>query len=244
MSNTRILPLFGGGGGGEQGIQGIQGIQGPAGSGGGGTGIQGLQGIQGIAGSDGLNGQDGLQGIQGIAGSDGLQGAVGETGAQGTTGATGLQGADGIQGYVGLQGTTGETGAKGIQGIQGITGLQGPAGEGGGSSAWYGSMAEFQAISHPDENTDYYISDAISYNELKDKPDFASINDVNEAKNDVLYEVREDFEHLHGQYMTMQQFQAITPKENYNYFIEGNTIAMVVTFTDQTTATYNVVVDD
>ncbi len=90
----------------------------------------------------------------------------------------GGQGIQGIQGITGLQGIAG---ADGIQGIQGITGLQGIAGEGGGSSAWYGSMPEFQAI---------------------------------------------------------------TPKENHNYFIEGNTIEMVVTFTDKTTATYNVVVDD
>lgn len=184
-------------------------------------------------GGEGGGGQ-GIQGIQGMQGATGMQGTTGE-GLRGIQGIAGQDGADGIQGIAG---------ADGIQGIQGITGLQGPAGEGGGSSAWYGSMAEFQAITHPDENTDYYISDAISYNELKDKPTFASMRDVNEAKNDVLYEVREDFEHLHGQHMTMQQFQAITPKENCNYFIEGNTIAMVVTFTDQTTATYNVVVDD
>lgn len=234
-TKTFIIPV-GGEGGGGQGIQGIQGATGMQGT----TGMQGatgegLQGIQGIAGQDGANG---LQGIQGIAGENGIQGATGETGLQGIQGIAGQDGVDGLQGIQGI------AGADGIQGIQGITGLQGPAGEGGGSSAWYGSMAQFQAIAHPDENTDYYISDTISYNELKDKPNFASLQDINEAKNDVLYEVREDFEHLHGQYMTMQQFQAITPKENYNYFIEGNTIAMVVTFTDQTTATYNVVVDD
>lgn len=128
-------------------------------------------------------------------------------------------------------------------GIQGIQGIQGAAAGGGSSSnAWYGSQAEFNALQHPDTDTDYFISE-IKFDEIKGVPAFATQSDIDTAKDEVLSEVHEDFEHLHGEYMSMQQFQAITPKENYNYFIEGSTVEMVVTFSDETTATYNVVVD-
>lgn len=127
-------------------------------------------------------------------------------------------------------------------GVQGIQGIQGPAGGGSSSNAWYGSQLEFNALQHPDPDTDYFISE-IKFDEIKGVPAFATQSDIDTAKDEVLNEVHEDFEHLHGEYMSMQQFQAITPKENYNYFIEGSTIEMVVTFSDETTATYNVVVD-
>lgn len=128
-------------------------------------------------------------------------------------------------------------------GIQGIQGIQGAAGGGSSSNAWYGTQAQFDALQHPDPDTDYFISDKIEFDEITGVPAFATQSDIDTAKDEVLSEVHEDFEHLHGEYMSMQQFQAITPKENYNYFIEGSTIEMVVTFTDETTATYNVVVD-
>ena len=127
-------------------------------------------------------------------------------------------------------------------GVQGIQGIQGPAGGGSSSNAWYGTQTEFNALQHPDPDTDYFISE-IRFDEIKGVPAFATQSDIATAKDEVLSEVHEDFEHLHGEYMSMQQFQAITPKENYNYFIEGSTIEMVVTFSDETTATYNVVVD-
>jgi hypothetical protein len=115
---------------------------------------------------------------------------------------------------------------------------------GGGSNQWYGTQLQFDALGTYDDDTDYYISDKLDYNtELKNKPDltvYATKTEVN-TKND-----QQDTEiagKLSGVFMTQQEFDQSTPVEGQNYFIEGQTVEMVVTFTDQTTATYNVVVD-
>ena len=114
----------------------------------------------------------------------------------------------------------------------------------GGGSQWFGTQAQFEALGTYDEDTDYYISDKLDYNtDLKNKPDLSVYPTKTEVNTKNL---QQDFEiagKLSGHFMTQAEFDQITPLEGQNYFIEGNTVEMVVTFTDQTTATYNVVVD-
>lgn len=116
--------------------------------------------------------------------------------------------------------------------------------QGGGSKQWFGTQAEFDALATKDADTDYFISDKIDYSEIKNTPNlgvYATKSEVNtkNAEQDVAIAGK-----IGAQFMTQQEFDNLqNKKEGDNYFIEGNTIEMVVTFTDQTTATYNVVVD-
>lgn len=116
---------------------------------------------------------------------------------------------------------------------------------GGGGNAWYGTQEQFDALGTYDEDTDYFITDKLDYSEIKNTPKlsaFATKAEVN-AKND------EQDNTINGKmsakFMTQAEFDALGQNlpEGDNYFIEGNTVQMVVTFQDQTTATYNVVID-
>lgn len=117
---------------------------------------------------------------------------------------------------------------------------------GGGGNSWYGTQAEFDSLTEYDDNTDYFISDKIDYiTDIKHKPNlnaYAKKNEVDSknAEQDLVIAGK-----MSGRFMTQEEFEALGDNvpEGENYFIEGNTIEMVVTFTDQTTATYNVVVD-
>ena len=97
-----------------------------------------------------------------------------------------------------------------------------------------------------DADTQYFISDKIDYNtDIKHKPDLSkydtktnvsaqvtTLNNAIAAKSDK------------GWFGTQSEFNALTtPSEEKDYFIQGDTVAMVFTFDDSTTATYNVVVD-
>ena len=116
----------------------------------------------------------------------------------------------------------------------------------GGGNAWYGTQAEFDALATKDADTDYFISDKLDYNtDLKNTPNlsgFATKSEVNtkNAEQDAAIADK-----IAAKFMTQQEFDALGQNipEGENYFIEGNTVQMVVTFQDNTTATYNVVVD-
>jgi len=124
---------------------------------------------------------------------------------------------------------------------------------GGGCNAWYGTQAQFDALGTYDDDTDYFITDKLDYNkDIKNKPNLSdyvttstlsSAVDELDAKN--LEQDASIAEKLSGEFITQQEFDAMgqAVPEGKNYFIEGNTVEMVVTFQDQTTATYNVVVD-
>ena len=123
-----------------------------------------LQGVQGIQGETGIQG---VQGVQGIQGETGIQGAQGNEGNVKTvyltqaeydeltdpdpdtlyiiTDAPALQG---IQGTQGPQGTTGIQGADGIQGHEGNV------------KTVYLTQAEYEALTDPDPDTLYVITDA------------------------------------------------------------------------------------
>lgn len=115
----------------------------------------------------------------------------------------------------------------------------------GGGNAWYGTQAEFDALGTYDDDTDYFISDKIDYSEIKNKPNLG----VYATKLEVNTKNVEQDNAISGKmsckFMTQQQFDALGQNipEGENYFIEGTTVPMVVTFQDQTTATYNLVVD-
>lgn len=117
---------------------------------------------------------------------------------------------------------------------------------GGTADAWYGTQAQFDALATKDADTDYFISDKIDYNtEIKNKPNlssYATKSEVN-AKNDEQDSAISG--KMSGKFMTQAEFDSLGQNipEGENYFIEGNTVQMVVTFQDQTTATYNLVVD-
>lgn len=116
----------------------------------------------------------------------------------------------------------------------------------GGGNAWYGTQAEFDALGTYDDDTDYFISDKIDYNtDIKHKPNLdsyatkAGVNAKNTEQDAAIAGK------MAAKFMTQAEFDALGQNlpEGENYFIEGNTVQMVVTFQDNTTATYNVVVD-
>ncbi len=134
---------------------------------------------------------------------------------------------------------------------------------GGGSTrdTWYGSQAQFDAIpeNQLDENTDYYISGNVQWDEIAGKPIIPTR--VSQLENDSEYTTistvrKEVFKGLklfeeHIQYVTQSEYdsmeQAGTLKPDVTYFIQDstdNTIQMDVVFSDNTTATYNVYINN
>lgn len=120
------------------------------------------------------------------------------------------------------------------------------AAAGGGSNAWYGTQAQFDALGTYDDDTDYFITDKLDYNtDLKNTPNLgayatkAEVNTKNTEQDNAISEK------MGAQFMTQQEFDALGQNipEGKNFFIEGTTVEMIVTFTDQSTATYNIVVD-
>lgn len=117
---------------------------------------------------------------------------------------------------------------------------------GGGGSQWFGTQMQFDNLGTYDDDTDYYISDKLDYNtDIKNKPDLSSYATKTEVNTKNAQQDAEIAGKMSGHFMTQQEFDALgnNVPENENYFIQGDTVQMVVTFTDQTTATYNVVVD-
>lgn len=117
---------------------------------------------------------------------------------------------------------------------------------GGGSNQWFGTQLQFDNLGTYEDDTDYFISDKLDYNtDLKNKPDLSSYATKTEVNTKNNQQDNEIAGKLSGHFMTQQEFDALgnNVPEGQNYFIQGDTVQMVVTFTDQTTATYNVVVD-
>lgn len=126
----------------------------------------------------------------------------------------------------------------------------------GGGNSWYGTQAQFDALGTYDEDTDYFISDKIDYSEISNTPIVPT--KVSQLQNDVGYALRwkvaNDIDSAIKQYdsktkwVTQAEYAAMelagTLEEGVAYHIEGpqTAVQMVVTFTDQSTATYDVYV--
>lgn len=117
--------------------------------------------------------------------------------------------------------------------------------QGGGSgNAWYGSQARFDTLGTYDPDTDYYISD-IYYSEIKGKPNLS----VYETKADSQAADQALDAKIAGK---MEQIVFVgtaglpsigTPLEGVTYAIEGETLPLTFTLADQSTVTYNFVID-
>lgn len=115
----------------------------------------------------------------------------------------------------------------------------------GGGNQWFGTQNEFDNLSTYDENTDYFIKDKIDYRyDISHKPDLNKYAVKSEVDSKNL-EQDSKIATLNGsKFITQQEYDNLANKqEGVNYFIEGNAVEMVVTFTDQSTATYYVMVD-
>jgi len=135
------------------------------------------------------------------------------------------------------------------------------AGGGNTRDTWYGSQAQFDAIpeNQLDENTDYYISGNVQWDEIAGKPIIPT--NVSQLENDSKYTslptVKSEINkalRVFGdrvQYVTQSEFDSLSQsgglKDNVTYFIQDstdNTIQMDVVFSDNTTATYNVYINN
>lgn len=126
----------------------------------------------------------------------------------------------------------------------------------GGGNDWYGTMEQLEAIPQAelDPDTNYYITDRLDYSEIANTPTIPT--KISQLNNDIGYsthsevynEVRAAIDYLETKevWLTQAEYDALSLagklNEDTNYHIENNvdTIQMVVTFTDQTTATYTV----
>ena len=137
------------------------------------------------------------------------------------------------------------------------------AGGSGGNTrdTWYGNQAQFDAIpeNQLDENTDYYISGNVQWNDIVGKPTIPTR--VSQLENDSQYTslptVKSEINkalRVFGdrvQYVTQSEFDSLSQsgalKDDVTYFIQDstdNTIQMDVVFSDNTTATYNVYINN
>nr|DAN51384.1 MAG TPA: hyaluronidase [Caudoviricetes sp.] len=132
----------------NDGERGQAGVAGPAGP----TGAQGQRGPEGPQGPRGFTGQTGPTGPRG---ADGARGADGRPGPQGLTGPVGPRGPEGQRGPQGPQGNPGPKGDRGNDGAPG----QNIINQNGGQALkyWYGSKAQYDAISNKDPNTIYDV---------------------------------------------------------------------------------------
>ena len=144
------------------------------------------------------------------------------------------------------------TAGEGIS-IQGTT--ISATGGGGGGSAWYGTQAEFNALQSVDFDTDYFISDPITWAEIADKPNVPT--KISELTNDEGYVTDKEMKNYinerkimhivnsHNWYGTQAEYEALqTLNPDTNYHIEGDEVSlqMTFTFTDSTQAVYDVFV--
>lgn len=129
----------------------------------------------------------------------------------------------------------------------------------GGGNAWYGTKEMFDAIpeNELDDDTNYYIADRLDYSDIANTPSIPTstsqiVNDsdftTNESVNLAIYNAKKAIEDSFV-FCTQAQYDAMvlagTLKEDTKYVIQGtqNKLEMVVTFTDQSTETYNVYVE-
>lgn len=138
---------------------------------------------------------------------------------------------------------------------------------------WFGSKEEFDAIpaAELDTNTDYYISDVPqsdwyetnpeSESYIKNKPNFSiknsdfantadyqNKNQVNQIVNKAIKNAINDYDKK-NRWITQSEYDTLVAnnqlEDGVKYHIEGTqtSIEMVITFTDQSTATYNVYIE-
>jgi len=116
---------------------------------------------------------------------------------------------------------------------------------GGAGNDWFGTQAQFNALQNKDANTNYWISDKISYTEIKGTPDlsqYATKSAVNTAVTDLEGDIAGKEDAI--KYMTAQEYAAATKREGTTYAIEGETVQLTFTLSDNTTVTHNFVIDD
>lgn len=115
---------------------------------------------------------------------------------------------------------------------------------GGSSNAWYGSQYQFDTLGTYDADTDYYISD-ISYSEIKNTPNLS----IYETKADSQAADQALDNKIAGKmdpivFVGTAGLPSIgTPLEGVTYAIEGETLPLTFTLADQSTVTYNFVID-
>ena len=120
-----------------------------------------------------------------------------------------------------------------------------PAGGGVGGNAWYGSQYQFDTLGTYDVDTDYYISDKIPYSEISGTPNLSvyETKAASQAADQALgakIAVKENSIVFLG---TAGLPSIGTPLEGITYAIEGETLPLTFTLADQSTATYNFVID-
>lgn len=128
--------------------------------------LTGPKGDRGERGEMGPRGADGVIRFEQLTSQqrESLRGEQGPQGPQGSPGPAGPKGEDGARGPAGPQGPRGATGATGPQGPRGLTGPSGAPGQniinqndGQALKYWFGSKAQYNAISNKDSNTIYDI---------------------------------------------------------------------------------------
>lgn len=108
--------------------------------------------------------------------------------------------------------------------------------------SFYMSQEEYDNLVNPQDG-DYHIQGPVQYSEIEGIPDLSiyATKNITEKKIAELEAANKGYEIV---YLTQQEYDTLPNKlEGVMYVITGNTITMEVTFQDQTTATYNVVVD-
>lgn len=130
-----------------------------------------------------------------------------------------------------------------------------------GMKEWFGTQAEFNALQNYYMDTVYYISDKIDWNtdiinapsvptRVSQLPNDANYQNRNQVKQYVDNSIKKAVREVEDKdvWLTQADYDALvlagTVDDTKRYHIEGNqtTLPMVVTFTDSTTATYDVYV--
>lgn len=211
-----------------------------------------------VSGTQGPTGPTGPQGPQGETGPQGPKGDTGETGPQGPKGDTGEQGPQGIQGETGPQGPTGPTGPTGADGtpVQKLTQAQYDALSTKDPNMIY-IITDATAIDMDDyvESADLAtVATSGDYDDLTNKPTIpaAQVNSdwaANSGVAQILNKPTLATVATSGDYTDLTNIPTIPAAQvqsdwNANSGMgqilnKPTTVALTFTFSDQTTATYN-----
>lgn len=132
---------------------------------------------------------------------------------------------------------------------------------GGGGNSWYGTQEQFDEIENSDldYDTEYYIAGKLDYNtDIKNTPYIPqNLSDLyNDQQfipsSDIKMLIQDCFNTIRSldKYLSREEYEALEQagelEEDVIYHIEDTVdkLEMVVTFTDQSTATYNVYVEE
>ena len=118
-----------------------------------------------------------------------------------------------------------------------------PAG-GSSSNEWYGSQYQFDTLGTYDPDTDYYISE-INYSEIKGTPNLDAFETkaASQAADQALdSKIAGKMDPI--VFVGTAGLPSIgTPLEGVTYAVEGETLPLTFTLADQSTVTYNFVID-